>query len=126
MRSETAPVTLASIQAPVHGGLEAVQRELRRMIQSDFGLITEVNSHLLHMQGKMFRPTLVLLASEATTPAEEARVASLAAVIELVHPGGIVVRVPAGTDTAALRTVLGVLDERSGVSVDRPAEARSC
>jgi transposase-like protein len=43
--------------------------------------------------------------------------------IELVHPGGVVVRVPAGTDTAALRTILGVLDERRGVSADRPAEA---
>lgn len=63
------------------------------------------------------------------TPAPAAMAAprpASAAVIELVHPGGIVVRVPAGTDTAALRTVLGVLDERSGVSVDRPAEARSC
>jgi len=85
MRSDTAPVTLASIQAPLRLGLDAVQRELRRMIQSDFGLIAEVNSHLLHMQGKMFRPTLVLLANEATTPAEDSRVASLAAVIELVH-----------------------------------------
>lgn len=47
-----------------------------------------------------------------------------APVIELVHPGGIVVRVPVGADTAALRTVLGVLDERSGVTVDRQAEAR--
>jgi hypothetical protein len=49
-----------------------------------------------------------------------------AAVIELVHPGGIVVRVPAGSEAAALRTVLGVLDERSTVSADTQAEAQRC
>lgn len=48
------------------------------------------------------------------------------AVIELVHPSGIVMRVPAGSEAAALRTVLGVLDERSTVSADRQAEARRC
>ena len=43
-----------------------MQQELRRIVEADFGLITEVNSHLFQMQGKMFRPTLLLLAEEAT------------------------------------------------------------
>lgn len=33
-------------------------------------------------------------------------------VLELVHPGGVVVRVAAGSDPTALRSVLAVLDER--------------
>jgi octaprenyl-diphosphate synthase len=84
MTSGTAPVTLASLQAPLRGRLEMVHRELKRIIESDFGLITEVNGHLLQMQGKMFRPTLLLLAEEASS-AEDPRAPTLAAVIELIH-----------------------------------------
>ena len=58
MTSGTAPITLASLQAPLRARLETVQRELRRIIESDFGLIAEVNGHLLQMQGKMFRPKI--------------------------------------------------------------------
>lgn len=39
--------------------------------------------------------------------------------IELVHPGGIVIRVPGRCDVAALRVVLDLLD-------DRGAETRPC
>lgn len=84
MSSQTAPVTLASLQAPLLARLETVQRELRRIIESDFGLITEVNRHLLQMQGKMFRPTLLLLSEEASS-GQDPRAPTLAAVIELIH-----------------------------------------
>jgi octaprenyl-diphosphate synthase len=84
MTSGTAPVTLASLQAPLRARLEIVQRELRRIIESDFGLIAEVNGHLLQMQGKMFRPTLLLLSEEASS-VQDPRAPTLAAVIELIH-----------------------------------------
>jgi octaprenyl-diphosphate synthase len=84
MTSGTAPVTLASLQAPLRARLETVQRELRRIIESDFGLIAEVNGHLLQMQGKMFRPTLLLLSEEASS-VQDPRAPTLAAVIELIH-----------------------------------------
>ncbi|HEY7027421.1 MAG TPA: polyprenyl synthetase family protein [Gemmatimonadales bacterium] len=84
MTSGTAPVTLASLQAPLRARLETVQRELRRIIESDFGLIAEVNGHLLQMQGKMFRPTLLLLSEEASS-VPDPRAPTLAAVIELIH-----------------------------------------
>jgi len=61
-----------------------VQQELRRIVEADFGLITRVNSHLFQMQGKMFRPTLLLLAEEATGGADE-RATTLGAVVELIH-----------------------------------------
>jgi geranylgeranyl pyrophosphate synthase len=58
---QTAPISLAELQQPLRPRLERVQQELRRIVEADFGLITQVNSHLFQMQGKMFRPTLLLL-----------------------------------------------------------------
>jgi octaprenyl-diphosphate synthase len=84
MTPQTAPVTLAELQQPLRHRLEQVQQELRRIVEADFGLISEVNAHLFQMQGKMFRPTLLLLAEEATGGSDP-RATTLAAVIELIH-----------------------------------------
>jgi octaprenyl-diphosphate synthase len=81
---QTAPISLAELQRPLRGRLEQVQQELRRIVEADFGLITEVNSHLFQMQGKMFRPTLLLLAEEATGSTDQ-RATTLGAVVELIH-----------------------------------------
>jgi octaprenyl-diphosphate synthase len=81
---QTAPVSLADLQRPLRSRLERVQHELRRIVQADFGLITQVNTHLFQMQGKLFRPTLLLLAEEATGTHND-RSITLAAVVELVH-----------------------------------------
>jgi octaprenyl-diphosphate synthase len=84
MTPQLAPVTLAALQHRLRPRLELVQQELRRIVQADFGLITEVNAHLFQMQGKMFRPTLLLLAEEATG-GRDPRATLLAAVTELIH-----------------------------------------
>lgn len=84
MTHQTAPISLAELQRPLRSRLEQVQEELRRIVEADFGLITEVNSHLFQMQGKMFRPTLLLLAEEATGSAD-LRATTLGAVVELIH-----------------------------------------
>jgi len=84
MSSQIAPVTLADLQRPVRGRLERVPQELRRIVEADFGLIAQVNSHLFQTQGKMFRPTLLLLADEATG-GRDPRTITLAAVVELIH-----------------------------------------
>jgi octaprenyl-diphosphate synthase len=84
MSSQIAPVSLADIQRPLRARLERVQQELRRIVEADFGLIAQVNAHLFQMQGKMFRPTLLLLADEAAG-AHDPRATTLAAVIELIH-----------------------------------------
>ncbi|HEY8105948.1 MAG TPA: polyprenyl synthetase family protein, partial [Gemmatimonadales bacterium] len=44
----------------------------------------EVNAHLLQMQGKLFRPTIMLLADQATG-GPTARSVTVAAVVELIH-----------------------------------------
>lgn len=84
MSPQTAPVTLTDLQRPLRHRLEKVQQELRRIVEADFGLITQVNSHLFQMQGKMFRPTLLLLAEEATGSRDH-RATLLGAVVELIH-----------------------------------------
>jgi len=79
-----APPRLSAIQAPVRADLARVGDEIRRIVLSDFQMIGEVNDHLLFMQGKLFRPTLLLLSSRVGgAPSEEAL--TLAAVVELVH-----------------------------------------
>jgi octaprenyl-diphosphate synthase len=81
---QTAPISLAELQRPLRPRLDQVQQELRRIVEADFGLITEINAHLFQMQGKMFRPTLLLLAEEATGSRAQ-RSTVLGAVVELIH-----------------------------------------
>ena len=75
---------LRDIQAPVAPGLERVAAEMQRIVTDDLPLIREVSEHLLQIRGKMFRPTLSLLASDVDGRSE-ARATTLAAVIELMH-----------------------------------------
>ncbi|HYC33475.1 MAG TPA: polyprenyl synthetase family protein [Gemmatimonadales bacterium] len=84
MSSRTAPVSLAELQRPLRTRLDRVQQELRRIVEADFPLIAQVNAHLFQMQGKLFRPTLLLLAAEATGGTDP-RAPTLAAVVELIH-----------------------------------------
>jgi octaprenyl-diphosphate synthase len=85
MTSGTEPVSLSALQAGIQPRLGQVREEIRRLIAADFPLIAQANSHLTRMQGKMFRPTLLLLADAATTPAPDPRAVPLAAVVELIH-----------------------------------------
>ena len=80
---------LRDIQAPVRERLEEVVVEMRRIVTADLPMIEQVSGHLLQMRGKMFRPTLALLASE-TDGASEPRVVTLASVVELMHLASLV------------------------------------
>lgn len=84
MISEAGTVTLAQLQQGLESRLQDVRDELRRLIADHFSLITDVNTHLLQMQGKLFRPTVVFLVDEATGRRGSAT-SSLAAVVELIH-----------------------------------------
>jgi len=84
-----ATAALREIQSPVREGLEQVVAEMKRVVSADLPLIEQVSSHLLQIRGKMFRPTLTLLSSQ-TAGAPEARVITLAAVLELMHLASLV------------------------------------
>lgn len=79
-----ANAALRDIQGPVANRLEDVASEIQRLVTDDLPLIQAVSSHLLLMRGKMFRPTLALLAS-AALDRPEPRAIRLAAVVELMH-----------------------------------------
>ncbi len=80
---------LREIQTPIRGQLARVPDEMWRIIQADVAIIEAANAHLKGMRGKLFRPTLLLLASNIEgTP--EARAVPLAAVAELVHLTSVV------------------------------------
>lgn len=75
---------LAEIQGPVKSQLDAVGPEMWRIVAEDNPLVTDVNSHLMGMRGKLFRPTLLLLAANAEgTP--DSKSVTMAAVAELIH-----------------------------------------
>ena len=80
----TATPKLAQIQRPVRDSLELVVEELRRIVLSDFVPIGEVSDYLLFGRGKLFRPTLLLLANRVGGE-RSPRAETLAAVVELVH-----------------------------------------
>jgi octaprenyl-diphosphate synthase len=80
----TSSPTLSTIQQPVRPQLDMVVEELRRIVLSDFPAVQEVNDHLLWARGKLFRPTLLLLANRVAG-APHPRAVTLAALVELVH-----------------------------------------
>jgi octaprenyl-diphosphate synthase len=80
----TALPKLARVQRPVRARLDGVVEELRRIVRADFPGIGDVNDYLLHARGKLFRPTLLLLANEIGEKPHP-RSVTLAAVVELVH-----------------------------------------
>ncbi|MGV3707449.1 MAG: polyprenyl synthetase family protein [Gemmatimonas sp.] len=75
---------LRDIQTPVAEELDAVSRELWRIVAADVPLVTAVQQHLMGMKGKMLRPTLLLLSSSVEEQ-RQPRAVTYAAVIELIH-----------------------------------------
>ena len=84
MTTRAAPPTLTEIQAPVEARLDATLEQLREAVVTEFTPAAEVNEYLLQARGKLFRPTLLLLANEVGgQPHPDAEL--LAAVVEMVH-----------------------------------------
>jgi octaprenyl-diphosphate synthase len=87
----TAPVAsaLLEIQEPIRARLDRVPDEMWRIVKADAPIIAAANAHLRGMKGKMFRPTLLLLAADLEE-APDGRETALAAVAELVHLASVV------------------------------------
>jgi octaprenyl-diphosphate synthase len=77
-------LTLKEIQLPIRDKLDGVLQTMARIVSSDLPLVGQVSAHLLAMRGKMFRPTLLLLANEADDAPKEKAI-TLAASLELIH-----------------------------------------
>jgi octaprenyl-diphosphate synthase len=89
----TSPILPASalleIQAPVRALLECVPEEMWRIVRADAPIVESVNAHLTGMKGKMFRPTVLLLASMLEETPQE-RALTMAAIAELIHLASVV------------------------------------
>ena len=80
---------LLEIQGPVRVRLDRVPDEMWRIVRADAPIVESVNAHLTHMKGKMFRPTVLLLASLLEEAPEE-RAVTMAAIAELIHLASVV------------------------------------
>lgn len=84
MEPQVARITLPGLQETIRTELDGAFAELGRIIAADYAVIDEVNQYLLGIRGKMFRPTLLLLASRAAGGPRPDDT-TLAAVVELIH-----------------------------------------
>ncbi len=86
---EAAPPTLQIVKEPVVQRLEEVEAAMASMVPADYDATDEVNEYILSLRGKLFRPTLLLLANGVgDQPSEKA--IRLAAVVELIHVATLV------------------------------------
>ena len=88
VRMPLAPALL-DIQAPVRERLAGAPDEMWRIVRADAPIVESVNAHLTGMKGKMFRPTVLLLASQIDGTPDD-RGLRLAAITELVHLASVV------------------------------------
>ena len=87
--SETSPLDLKDIQAPVADDLAVFRRHFREAMRSRVGLLDTVVQYLLRRKGKQIRPTLVLLAADLCGGVTE-RSYRAATLVELLHTATLV------------------------------------
>jgi len=80
---------LLDIQMPVRASLDRVPEEMWRIVRADAPIVESVNAHLTGMKGKMFRPTVLLLASQLEETPDE-RAVTMGAIAELIHLASVV------------------------------------
>ncbi len=80
---------MEALQHPVREELDRVREGLARFFVSDVKLINEISGHMLRANGKLFRPTLLLLANRLEREVSEDAVVA-ATIVELVHTATLV------------------------------------
>lgn len=85
----TASVQLEEVRYPVREQLKGVERTLMGMIPSGFAQMDEVGGYLFARSGKLFRPTVLLLASAVNGRTVDNGV-RLGAIVELLHVATLV------------------------------------
>ncbi|MCL1894433.1 MAG: polyprenyl synthetase family protein [Holophagaceae bacterium] len=80
---------LNNIFNPVASRLDAVEEEIRRLLQSDIPVISKLSEHVSRGSGKRLRPALVLLASKFCGYSSDMDI-RLAAIVELIHTATLI------------------------------------
>jgi octaprenyl-diphosphate synthase len=104
-------VVLGEIQSPVRESLNRVEAELWRIVDDGSTVVGEISHPLVGMKGKLFRPTLLLLAS-AVDDRPEQGATTLGAILELVHLATLVH--DDAVDHSALRRGMPTLNSLMG------------
>jgi octaprenyl-diphosphate synthase len=86
---EAAPSSPGSLRSPVRPRLDAVRERIVDMVADGYAAVDEVSGYLAGLEGKLVRPTLLLLANEVGDSPDE-RAVDLAAIVELVHVATLV------------------------------------
>lgn len=86
---ETTSSALEAVRRPVARRLPLVEEDLRAMVPADFDALDEVSEYLFSARGKLFRPTLLLLANEVGGNATDSAV-RMGAIVELLHVATLV------------------------------------
>ncbi|NIQ39132.1 MAG: octaprenyl diphosphate synthase [Proteobacteria bacterium] len=76
------------IQRLVKDDLKRVEREFKKNLESDVGLISKIGEHLLYSGGKRFRPMILILATKLCGYGGDRHV-PLASVIEFIHTASL-------------------------------------
>ncbi|TDC10867.1 polyprenyl synthetase family protein [Nonomuraea longispora] len=82
------PIEDERLALDVANGLAAVEKLLRRSVESEDAFVTEASRHLIEAGGKRFRTLMVLLAAQFGDPSAPGVVPG-AVVIELTHLGSL-------------------------------------
>lgn len=86
---EAAPPALQAVKEPVRARLAEVEAAIGRMVPAGYEATDAVSEYILSLQGKLFRPTLLLLSNGVgDDPSPQA--IQLAAVVELIHVATLV------------------------------------
>lgn len=103
--------TLDEIQASVKDRLQEVRDRLKEVVIEDFPFVADVADHVIQMQGKLFRPTLLFLCGHAGGDGNgNASLVPMALVVELIHTATLIH--DDTIDRASLRRGLQTLNAR--------------
>lgn len=75
---------------PVHSALDAVERRMNDIVNSNVAVLRDASRHILQAGGKRVRPRLLLLSYAAAGGQQIEDAVSVAAAIELVHTASVV------------------------------------
>lgn len=104
-------VSLEMIQEPVQCELLEVQSFISDLLMKEFYFLEDIASHVSSMKGKLFRPTLLLLAGNLTDgDGKDKSMVSMAVVVEMIHTATLVH--DDFIDNAKLRRGIPTLNDR--------------
>ena len=87
--TETMPLSVDAIQAPIASEMQLFERKFRDLMKSDVMLLDQIMNYIVKRKGKQLRPMFVFLSAGVSGTISEATYRG-AALIELLHTATLV------------------------------------